>query len=223
MNTKTLKKKYRIALVDDHPVVLKGLADLLSETEDLQVCGKAEDVEEALQLVAASEPDLVIVDLILKGILGIELIKELRQKYPPLRILVFSVKREACFAERVFKAGADGYVVKEDAPFEILRAAHTLLKGGVYVSKKIREEMVFEPGVPLGQGGRTLIQKLSDRELQVFKLLGQGSNPRQIADQVGAGVKTVETYCLRIRKKLHLQTGYDLLRLAIQQHPEIWD
>ena len=121
-------------------------------------------------MVAACKPDLVIVDLFLNGTIGIELIKELRGKYKNLQILVFSVKQEAFYAELVFKAGADGYVLKEDATLEILRATRSLLKGGVYVSKKIREEMLYELGDPQAQGGHALIRKLSDREIEVFKL-----------------------------------------------------
>jgi DNA-binding NarL/FixJ family response regulator len=223
MKVKKGPKKYRIALVDNQPIVLMGLAGLFSETKDLQVCGKAQETGDAARMIAASRPDLVLVDLFLQGTLGAELIKDLRAKYKQLPILASSAKRAAFYAELAFKAGADGYVVKEDAAPEILRAVRALLQGGTYISDKIRLEMIHETGDPLSQGGYSLVQKLSDREMQVFKLLGAGSHPSQIADQVGAGVKTVETYCLRIRKKLHLPSGYDLLRLAIQWRQDIWE
>jgi DNA-binding NarL/FixJ family response regulator len=223
MKAAAVRKKYRIALVDDHPIVLEGLVQLFSGTKDLQVCGQAREAAEAAQMVGANSPDLVVVDLFLRGNIAIDLIRELRQENPELAILVFTVKKEAFLAERAFRAGVDGYVVKEDASAELLHAVRLLLKGGVYVSKKTRDEMLHDPEVRKSQGIHSLIRKLSDREMQVFNLLGEGSNLQQIADEVGAGLKTVETYCSRIKKKLRLRDGHDLLRLAIQWHPEARD
>lgn len=213
-------KKKRIVVVDDHPIVRRGIAELLDDTDNLTACGQAGTVEEALRLVSKKRPDLALVDLFLDGIMATELIKDLSAKFPDMKILVFSIQKEALFAERALKAGADGYLVKEEATHEVLHAIQTLLDDKIYLSGKIGEKIFFDLGEEEEGGRRDFIKKLSDRELQVFELLGGGASIRGIAERLSVSPKTVETHCARIKRKLRLQTGSDLNRLALQWHTE---
>jgi DNA-binding NarL/FixJ family response regulator len=214
-------KKAKILVVDDHPIVRHGIIQLLNDTDDLRVCADAGDVREVLPLLEKTRPALILLDLFLRGTIAVELIRKIRERFPNLPILVFSVQSEALFAERAIQAGADGYVIKEEATAEILQAIQALLKGGVYVSKKLVDRLSFKIVPGKSAGSRDFVAKLSDRELQVLKLIGAGVSIRQAAEDLELSAKTVETHCARIKKKLQLRNANELLRFATQWQSQL--
>lgn len=209
-------KKSKVVVIDDHPIVRHGIMQLLEDTEDLRVCGEAGEPREVLPLLEKTRPALVLLDLFLRGAIAVDLIRKIRERFPNIPILVFSIQNEALFAERALQAGADGYVIKEEATAELLQAIYALLKGGVYVSKKLVDRLSFN--IVPGTSGRPrdFVAKLSDRELQVLKLIGAGVSIRQAAEDLALSAKTVETHCARIKKKLQLRNANELLRFATQ-------
>lgn len=206
----------RVLIVDDHPIVREGLALLISSQPDLEVCGAAEDVATAGQLVDEMKPDVAIVDISLKGSSGLELIKRIKAKHPSVRILVSSIHDESVYAERVLRAGAMGYVNKQEATRAILVALRRILDGRVYLSERMADRLLCRA---VGGGGDRVevspIESLSDRELEVFELIGQGLSTNEIAAKLHLSSKTVETYRDRIRLKLDLSTGSQLARHAL--------
>lgn len=202
----------KILIVDDHQAVREGLALRLSQQPDLLVCGEAGEVSEAIHQVEETRPDLAIVDLTLKNGHGLELIKRLKSRHPAIKILVWSMHPESLYAERVFHAGALGYVNKEHATEEIITAIHRVLNGETYLSESAARYL------PMALAGATFspMDKLSDRELETFELLGQGMNTQQIAGRLHLSPKTVETYRARIKEKLDLDNGTELLQRAMQ-------
>lgn len=204
----------RIVLVDDHPMVRERLAEVINREADLLVCGEAEDRGEALEVIARVNPGLVIVDLTLKRSNGLDLIKDLQVMHPGLLILVLSMQDESLYAERVIRAGAHGYITKQEATRNILKAIRHVLTGNVYLSPELSGEILSRM-LGRSKGAMRSLELLSDRELQVFELVGQGFATRQIAEQLGLDVKTVETYRGRIKEKLELKDASELLRKAI--------
>lgn len=204
----------RIVLVDDHPMVRERLAEVINREADLVVCGEAEDRGGALDVIAREKPGLVIVDLTLKRSNGLDLIKDLQVMHPELRILVVSMQDESLYAERVIRAGAHGYITKQEATRNILKAIRHVLSGNLFLSPELSGEILSRM---LGRSKAAMrsLDLLSDRELQVFELVGQGFTTRQIAEQLGLDVKTVETYRGRIKDKLELKDASELLRKAI--------
>lgn len=204
-----------ILIVDDHPLMRKGLALTLEEETDLRVIGEAASAEEALKLVDEIEPDLVIADVSLPGMSGLELVKHLHAVQPKLPILVVSRHDEALYAERAIRAGARGYIMKLEADEVIVKAVRHVLRGGVYVSDEIKERMLLSmmAGVEAGQSP---LEVLSDRELEVFELTGRGLGTRDIAERLHLSVKTVESYRARIKTKLNLSTAAELMQHAVQ-------
>jgi DNA-binding NarL/FixJ family response regulator len=204
----------RIVLVDDHPMVRERLAEMINRESDLSVCGEAEDRAEALEVVAREKPGLAIVDLTLKRSNGLDLIKDLRVMHPQVLILVLSMQEESLYAERVIRAGAHGYITKQEATRNILKAIRHVLTGSVFLSPELSGEILSRM---LGRSKAVVrsLEVLSDRELQVFELVGMGFGTRQIAGQLGLDVKTVETYRSRIKEKLELKDASELLRKAI--------
>ena len=204
----------RIVLVDDHPMVRERLAEVINREADLVVCGEAEDRGGALDVIAREKPGLVIVDLTLKRSNGLDLIKDLQVMHPELRILVVSMQEESLYAERVIRAGAHGYITKQEATRNILKAIRHVLSGSLFLSPELSGEILSRM---LGRSKAAMrsLDLLSDRELQVFELVGQGFTTRQIAEQLGLDVKTVETYRGRIKDKLELKDASELLRKAI--------
>jgi DNA-binding NarL/FixJ family response regulator len=205
----------RVLIVDDHPIVREGLALLISSQPDLEVCGSAEDVATAGQLVDELKPDLAIVDLSLKGSSGLELIKRIKAKHLSVRILVSSIHDESVYAERALHAGAMGYVNKQEATRTLLGAIRRILDGRVYLSERMADRLLCRA---VGGGERveaSPIESLSDRELEVFELIGQGLSTNEIAAKLHLSSKTVETYRDRIRLKLDLSTGSQLARHAL--------
>lgn len=219
--TATTNDQARIVLVDDHPMVRERLAEVINREPDLSVCGEAEDRGGALEMIERVKPRLAIVDLTLKRSNGLDLIKDLRVMHPDLLILVLSMQDENLYAERVIRAGAHGYITKQEATRKILDAIRQVMAGKVFLSEEISADILSRM---LGKtkGAVRSLDVLSDRELQVFGLVGEGFGTRQIAEQLGLDVKTVETYRTRIKEKLELKDASELLRQAIawrRDHP----
>ncbi|MBX3471738.1 MAG: response regulator transcription factor [Planctomycetes bacterium] len=206
----------RVLLVDDHPIVRQGLAALIDQQPDLQVCGQAESAAEALRLISTTHPDVALVDLSLKGTSGLELLKDLRIRHPELPTIVVTMHAESLYAERVLRAGARGFVAKQEATEKVLTAIHRVLNGELYVSSETTERMLRRVVGGGGSGPATPEELLSDRELQVFQLLGMGRATRQIAKELHLSIKTIETYRANIKKKLNLNDGLELLQHAVR-------
>jgi DNA-binding NarL/FixJ family response regulator len=208
--------KRRVLIVDDHPLMRQGLAQLINQQPDLAICGEAEDAPQALRQVSDLKPDVVIVDLSLKGSDGIELIKSLHLQYAQLPILVLSMHDEAIYAERALKAGAWGYIMKQEATNQVLSALRRVLAGEIHVSQSMSSRIV--QGLVGGSGisKRSPLERLSDRELDVFCKIGRGAATKQVAAELHLSVKTIETYCAHIKEKLHLKSQRELLQHAIR-------
>jgi DNA-binding NarL/FixJ family response regulator len=209
--------KQRVLVVDDHSVLREGLAMVINQEHDLVVCGEAADATEAIQAVAALQPDVAIIDLSLTSGSGLELIKDLRMQHPDLRMLVLSLHDEALYAERVLRAGASGYIMKRASTAELLVALRKVLSGDVYLSERMASLLVTQAvgkhETPANEGPLGL---LSDRELEVFQLLGEGRGTRKIARELGLSIKTVSCYRQNIKSKLHLRDATELLHHAVQ-------
>lgn len=206
----------RVFLVDDHPMVREHLAALLQRESDLHVCGEAEDAPQALTEIGKWQPDLVIMDISLKQSHGLELLKDLKRLHPRLPVLVLSMHEESLYAERVLSAGAMGYITKQEATRNILLAIRRVLAGQVYLSatmsERLMRKMVGRSWDKPASGPETL----TDRELEVLQMMGRGCGTRRIAEDLRIGIKTVESYRARIKEKLKLRTGDELLQFAIQ-------
>jgi len=209
--------KRKILIVDDHPILRKGLALLINQEPDLLVCAEAENAQMALESLERVVPDMAIVDISLPGIDGIELIKELHLRHRDMPVLIVSMHDETLYAERSLRAGARGYVMKQEALEKVLVAIRKVLQGEIFVSERITTKML-EKFVSVEGVSQTAspIDLLSNRELTVFRLIGQGNKTRQIAERLHLSVKTVESYRAHIKEKLKLGDGTDLLKYAIQ-------
>ena len=203
--------------MDDHPLVREWLSNLINQQPDLEVCGEAEDAAGALAGIARTMPDLAIIDISLNAASGLELIKDLCIQHPLVAPLVLSMHEEELYAERAMRAGARGYVRKRETSKNILSAIHRVLEGGIYVSERLSNTMAlkFLKGQEAVGISRSRVEELSDRELEVFQLLGQGRSTSQIAEQLHISLKTVQAYCVRAKEKLGLSTAAELLREAI--------
>jgi DNA-binding NarL/FixJ family response regulator len=206
----------RILIVDDHPVVREGFAMVINLQPDLEVCGQTADAAEALRMIAERQPDLMIVDLSLKHGNGLELCKDVQFQHPHVKMLVASAHDEMLFAERVLHAGAMGYVNKKEATDQLVEAIRRVFEGRVYLSAEMTERMLCRAIGSTDHLYQSPISSLSDRELQVFELIGHGQTTRQIAGTLGLSLKTVESYRENIKHKLSLTSGSDLTRRAVQ-------
>jgi len=206
----------KILIVDDHPLIRKGLALTLDADPNLNVCCQAEDAKEALNAIEEYNPDLAIVDISLPGMSGLELIKHMQSIKPKLSILVVSRHDESLYAERAIRAGARGYVMKLEASDVILKAVRRVLNGGIYVSDEINERLLMGMASGYKPLQQTPLEVLSDRELEVFELTGRGLGTRDIAEQLHLSVKTVESYRARIKTKLNLSNATELVLHASQ-------
>jgi DNA-binding NarL/FixJ family response regulator len=215
--SKDNKQKSRIFVVDDHPLVREWLTNLVNQQPDLEVCGEAENVANALRGIAATKPKLAIIDISLHATSGLDLIKDLCIQHPSVAPLVLSMHEEELYAERAMRAGARGYVRKRETSKNILAAIRRVLEGGIYVSEKLSNAMAvkFLKGQEAVGIAQSRVEQLSDRELEVFHLLGQGKSTSQIAEQLHISLKTVQAYCVRAKEKLGLTTAAELLREAI--------
>ena len=208
----------KILLVDDHPLVREGLGNLIRQQPDFEICGEAGNEPEALELVRTVQPAVAIVDISLETGSGLELVKSIKVLHPAVTVLVLSMHDESLYAERALRAGARGYIMKREAAKKIILGIRSVLAGQLYVSEKITAAMneKYVAGVPAA--GASPVEQLSNRELEVFQLLGLGHNTRQIADQLHVGFKTVQAYCARIKEKLQLANANELLREAVRWH-----
>jgi DNA-binding NarL/FixJ family response regulator len=204
----------RILIVDDHPLVRTGLAQLISDCPDLEVCGEAGDMAEALRQIDALDPDLAIIDLSLAGGSGLDLIEHVKSRNRDLPMLVASMHDETLYAERVLAAGARGYINKQEAQERIIRAIRRVLGGKVYLSERMTERMLS--GMVDSNHEKRDIDSLSNRELQVFELIGQGISTSHIASRLNLSTKTIETHQAHIKKKLGLGSAHELTQRAIR-------
>ena len=214
---KTNKQRRRVFIVDDHPLVREWLTNLINQQADLEVCGEAENATEALAGIARTRPALAVIDISLHAASGLELIKDLCIQHPSVAPLVLSMHEEQLYAERAMRAGACGYVRKRETSKNILAAIRRVLEGGIYVSEKLSNAMAlkFLKGQEAVGIAQSRVEQLSDRELEVFQLLGQGKSTSQIAEQLHISLKTVQAHCVRAKEKLGLTTAAELLREAI--------
>lgn len=217
MKRNQTKKRARILIVDDHPAVREALASRIGRQPDLEVCGEAADMSEALRLVADTQPDLAVIDISLKTGSGIDLIKRIKDRNDSVRMLVWSMHSESLYAERALRAGALGYINKDQATDKIVEAIRRVLEGKVYLSDTMAEKMLQRAvGAGRKEPTRSPLDVLADRELEVFRLIGQGVKTAEIAERLHLSVKTVETYRDRIRQKLDLSDGTELAHYATQ-------
>src|SRR3984957_10480054 len=206
---------FRILIIDDHPLVRESLKKIIQRESDLRVCGEAEDRDQALELVSNTRPHLVIVDLTLKNSYGLELIKDLCNHHPEVQVVVLSMHDETLHAERVIRAGARGFISKQEIPAKILRAIRQVLNGQIYWSEKAAAYVASKVARSSRSAKDFSLERLSDREMQVFELIGSGQGSRQIAVALGIDASTVETYRARIKEKLNLKSAVELLQYAI--------
>jgi DNA-binding NarL/FixJ family response regulator len=210
------KLKSTVLLVDDHPIVRQGLAELIDHEKDLSVCGMADDIHHALDQIAALSPDVIVVDISLKGGNGIELLKNIKVRYPRQPVLMLSMHDESLYAVRALRAGAAGYVMKQEATEKVLTAIRQVLNGEIYLSERMEKKMMHQ--LVGGRAARTgsPLEDLSDRELEVFNLIGQGHGTRQIAEELHLSIKTIESHRAHIKEKLNLKNATELVQHAIQ-------
>jgi DNA-binding NarL/FixJ family response regulator len=212
----SVKSKRTVFVIDDHPIVREGLTQLINREPDLTVCGTAEDIYEALKAMQTLKPDIALADISLKGADGIELIKNLKIRMPALPVLVLSIHDESIYAPRALRAGARGFIMKQEATENVLLALRRVLSGEIYLSKRMANKMLQQfVGAP-GTAQKFSIDRLSDRELEVFRLIGQGHGTRRIAEELRLSVKTVESYREHIKEKMTLSDASELVQHAIQ-------
>jgi DNA-binding NarL/FixJ family response regulator len=212
----TFEDKKSVFIVDDHPVVRDGLITLINHQQDLKVCGEAGDAAQTLKSISELKPDVVIVDIGLKSSDGLELTKSIKAQYPRLPVIVLSIHDESVYAERALRAGAQAYLMKEVVSENIITAIRTVLSGEIYVSNTMAKKLLRKLAAGKTHTIIAPIDSLSDRELEIFRLIGQGYKPSKIARSMHLSVKTVETYRARIKEKLNLTDASELLRYAIE-------
>jgi len=212
------KSKVKIFVVDDHPIVRQGLTLLINREQDMTVCGEAEEAHSALRAIATAQPDILVVDISLNGPDGLELVKTIRTRDPKLPVLVLSMHDESIYAERALRAGANGYIMKHEATGKVLVAIRRILSGEIYLSDRVASKMLHQYVRGAPGNGRSLVTDLSDRELEIFRLVGEGHGTRQIAGELHLSVKTVETYHAHIKEKLSLKNARELVQHAIEWH-----
>lgn len=209
-------EKIKILIVDDHPIMRRGLAELINLEKDLVVCGEAEGVQPALELIKVLKPDVALVDLSLKNESGLELIKDIQVRFPKVLILVLSMHDELFYAERVLRAGAKGYIMKQQATNQVLVAIRRILGGDVYLSDAMSSKVLRKISGDKDKKAGSTVDRLSDRELEVFRMIGTGIGTRQIAERLSRSVKTIETYREHIKLKMNYKDSSELVQNAIQ-------
>jgi DNA-binding NarL/FixJ family response regulator len=212
----TAAKKCRVLLVDDHPIVRQGLALLIDREPDLSVCGEAEGAHTAFHAIATLRPDIVLLDISLSGPDGLDVLKEIRMKTASLPVLILSMHDESIYAERAMRAGANGYIMKQEATEKVLVAIRRILQGEVYLSDRLTNTMLQQYVRGASPAKSSPLVSLTDRELEVFRLIGEGHGTRQIADELHLSVKTIESYQAHIKEKLALRNARELVQHAIE-------
>jgi len=210
------RRPYRVVIVDDHPVVRLGLRQLLENEPDLELCGEAEGAAEALSVIEETRPDLVVIDISLKNGSGLSLVKQITAQDRTIKTLVSSMHDEALFAERALRAGSMGFINKEEAIDQMVIAMRKVLSGSIYLSPGMTDRVLQSIARGDLEGGKVTLEQLSDRELEVFELIGKGLTTRQAADHLNLSVKTIETYRENIKTKLNLENNNELICRAAQ-------
>src|SRR5262245_37985479 len=216
--SETVARKRSVFIVDDHPLVREGLTNLINGQSDLIVCGEAKDSAEAIAGITKERPEVAIIDISLTNESGLELIKHLTKQFPQLAVVVLSMHDEALYAERALRAGARGYVMKHETSKSVLASIRRVLEGEIYVSERIVNRMALRLTSARRAVASSPVERLSDRELEIFQLLGQGRTPSEIARDLNLSIKTVQAYCDRAKEKLVVTSLTKLLRAAIR-----WD
>jgi DNA-binding NarL/FixJ family response regulator len=209
-------KRSKVLIVDDHAIVRQGLAELINDQPDLIACGEADGPPKAMKAIGETSPDVAVVDITLNGGDGIELCKQIHERWPALPILVLSMHDEAMYAERALGAGAMGYVMKQEPQETVMAAIRRVLNGEVYLSEKVASKLLRSLSGAKGTADVPPLERLSDRELQVFRMIGEGRNVKDIAETLFLSPKTIETHKEHIKQKLNLQSSNDLRRYAIE-------
>jgi len=212
----TDRHQVKIIIVDDHPIVREGLVNLIKEEKDLEICGQAEDAQQAIQSIKELKPDVAIVDISLKETSGLILIKDIKNHFPNVRVLVLSMHDESLYAERALRAGAMGYVMKQVGTENLVSAIHQVMNGQIYLSDALTSKLLHRMVDGEYKPGASPLECLSDRELEILNLIGQRYGTRQIAENLHLSIKTIETYRDRIKKKLDLADAAELLHYAFQ-------
>lgn len=210
------ENKKRVFIVDDHPIVRNGLVTLIDHQQDLKVCGDAEEAAQALKSISELKPDIAIVDISLKSSNGIDLTKSIKARYPRLPVIVLSIHDESVYAERALRAGAEAYLMKEVISENIITAIRTVLSGEIYVSDQIGKKFLRNVFKRKSNMRGDPVAMLSNREFEIFRLIGGGYKASQIANRMHLSVKTIETYRARIKEKLNFTDASELLRYAIK-------
>lgn len=214
--TEKAQPKARVLLVDDHAIVRQGLAELINDQPDLVTCGEADSPPQAMKVIAEMKPDIAVVDVSLNSGDGIDLCRQIHEQWPSIAILVLSMHDEALYAERALRAGASGYVMKQEPQETVMAAIRRVLRGETHLSEKMAAKLLRSFTGGRADTGTTPLERLSDRELQVFRLIGRGRSVKDIADELFLSPKTVETHKEHIKQKLGLASSNDLLRYAIE-------
>jgi|SRR5450631_904867 DNA-binding NarL/FixJ family response regulator len=205
----------RVLIVDDHPIVRQGLRQIMEHEDDLTVCGEAETVQDAMSAVRELKPDVVVADLSLKQGDGIELVRDVRAHFPQLPILVLSMHDEVIYAERILSAGANGYIMKQAAGEQFLVSLRRVLDGGIYVSEAVGNSMIKKIAAGGAFTSANPVDRLSTRELQILHMIGKGMSTRETAKSLNLSIKTVESHRQRVKRKLNLCTGAQLVQYAV--------
>jgi DNA-binding NarL/FixJ family response regulator len=208
--------KKQILIVDDHPMMRQGLSQLLKSEGDLAVCGEAETSRQALDQAIRLKPDLVLIDITLPDKNGLELIKDIHAVLPETLLLVISMHDESMYAERVLRAGGRGYIMKQEGGKRLMEAIRQVLSGQIYVSPKMSAKILEGLSGRKAASGNSPVDTLTDREFEVFQLIGQGTSTRLIAEQLHLSTKTVEVHRVNIKQKLNMKTAPDLIRFAVR-------
>ena len=206
----------RVLLVEDHPIFRHGLRQLIETEADMQVCGEADSAQRALSLLRETEADAAIIDIALPGTNGIELLKHIKAEHPRLPVLVVSAHDEEHYALRALRAGASGYVMKREAADTLIAGLRRVLSGQVHVSKSFGEQLIFQVAHGSGEGTHSPLDRLTDREIEVLELVGNGKSSREIADALHLSTKTIESHRLHIKEKLGCKSSTELVRFAVE-------
>ncbi|WDP90634.1 MAG: response regulator transcription factor [Desulfobacter sp.] len=207
--------KKKILLVEDHPIFRLGLAELINQEDDLEAFGQAKDVDQAIEEIEKMGPDLIIADISLKQSDGIDLVKYVKQHHRQIPVLVLSMHDEYLYAQRALSAGAKGYIMKQEAMESVVTAIHHVLDGKIYLNEKVKEHILMSMSDTPKARDKSPVDRLTDRELQVFKLIGRGFSSREIAERLFLSIKTIGTYRERIKEKLNLKHANELVRCAV--------
>ena len=207
----------RIYIVDDHPLVRQGLSQVINNEADMEICGEAEDAPQAMKGVGPANPDVIIVDISLRGNNGLELIKNLKAIHENIRILVFSMHDESIYAQRALRAGAKAFVMKKESPTKVVEAIRRIITGEIYVSPSVADQVLHQiVNGPNNATSTSPIDRLTDRELEVVQLIGRGLSSREVAESLNLSVKTIESHRAHVKEKLNLRNATELVQFSVQ-------